>query len=159
VDLNLRQAVRALMIDPADRVLMVQLQFPDWTGWVLPGGGMEPGEDHLAALHRELAEETGVPQVFVGPALWRQRHVNPGMISGFDGQEELIFLVPCHRFEVTPGLAVEELRAEGVVRHRWWTVAELAAATEPIRPRDLHLLLGDVLRHGAPPSPIDLTEP
>ncbi len=146
------------MIDPADRILMVQLSFPDWTGWVLPGGGVEPGEDHVTALHRELAEETGVPQVFVGPPVWRRRHWSPRVASGFDGQEELVFLVPCHRFEVAPGLTVEQLRAEGVVDHRWWTLDELAVTTEAVRPANLSELLARVLERGAPPEPFHLEE-
>lgn len=155
---SLRQAVRALMIDPADRILLVQLSFPDWTGWVLPGGGMEAGEDHVTALHRELAEETGVPQVFVGPPVWRRRHYSAQIVNGFEGQEELVFLVPCHQFEIAPGLPWEQLRAEGLVAHRWWTVAELEATTELIAPRNLHQLVSHVLELGAPPEPFLLEE-
>ena len=66
-ELPLRQAVRALMIDPTDRVLMVKLLLErnGWTGWVLPGGGIEDGEDLPTALRRELLEETGLAEAFI----------------------------------------------------------------------------------------------
>ncbi len=138
------------MIDPADRVLMVRLQFDDWTGWVLPGGGIEPGEDDLTALRRELAEETGVPETFIGPPVWRRRHLSDKVANGFNGQEETVYLVPCHRFDVNPGMSEAELRAEGVVEHRWWTVAELEVADEVLRPANLAQLTEEILRFGAP---------
>jgi 8-oxo-dGTP pyrophosphatase MutT (NUDIX family) len=141
------------MIDPSDRVLLVRLRFDDWTGWVLPGGGKEPGEDDATALRRELTEETGVPQVFQGPLLWHRRIINPDMSANYDGQEEHVYLVPCREFEIAPTMTVEELAEEGLVEHRWWTVDELAATDDTLRPSDLAQVLSDVLEHGAPPEP------
>ena len=57
---NIRTAVRALVIDHDNHVLMVRLDFPNGSWWVLPGGGIEPGEDEISALHRELREEVGL---------------------------------------------------------------------------------------------------
>lgn len=152
-DLNLRPAVRGLMIDPRDRILLVRLQFTDWTGWVLPGGGKEAGEDDRAALHRELAEETGLPEVFMGPPLWVRRIVSATMSDNWDGQEETVYLVPCHDFEIAPTMPMDQLRAEGLVEHRWWSVTELRACTEVVRPDGLADLVAEILEHGAPERP------
>ena len=54
--LRIRQAVRALLITPDDHVLLVRFEFLTKTVWALPGGGLDPGETHIEALHRELIE-------------------------------------------------------------------------------------------------------
>ncbi|GGE09126.1 8-oxo-dGTP diphosphatase [Gemmobacter megaterium] len=41
-----------------DRVLLTHQQAP-WPEVQLPGGGIDPGEQPLPALHREVREETG----------------------------------------------------------------------------------------------------
>lgn len=146
------------MIDPADRVLMVRLEFGDWTGWVLPGGGIEDGEDHRTALLRELAEETGAIEAFIGPPVWTRRMFG-NFSSDYDGQTETVYLVPCHQFEVSPSLSADQLRGEGLVEHRWWTLAELGSTTAILRPSQLPELLGTILEYGAPPDPPIIDEP
>jgi double-stranded uracil-DNA glycosylase len=51
-----RRAVRAVIVDDDERVLLVQYENPvtNATWWGTPGGGIEPGESHEHALRREL---------------------------------------------------------------------------------------------------------
>jgi 8-oxo-dGTP diphosphatase len=55
---TVRVVVSAALLDGAGRVLAARRRRP--AGWELPGGKVEPGEEPLAALHRELDEELGV---------------------------------------------------------------------------------------------------
>ncbi|MEM9650996.1 MAG: NUDIX domain-containing protein [Actinomycetota bacterium] len=153
---NLRQAVRAFLIDPADRLLLMAVAVDGWRGWVLPGGGIEDGEDHDAALRRELTEETGVPEIFIGPKVCEVTFF--GDMGHYDGQTNHIYLVPCHAFDANPTMTTEELAEEGVVGLRWWTVAEMTETTDDLRPAGLAELTTEVLEYGAPDAPLVITE-
>ena len=49
-----------LVTDPEGRLLMQQRVDPNWSGWTLPGGHVEPGESFVRSAIREVEEETGL---------------------------------------------------------------------------------------------------
>jgi 8-oxo-dGTP pyrophosphatase MutT (NUDIX family) len=58
-----------------DKVLMVCQHHEDKDIWMVPGGGIEDGEDTLHAGIRELLEETGL-EIEMGPLLWHVEEVS-----------------------------------------------------------------------------------
>lgn len=162
--LRIRQAVRALLLTPASEVLLVRFQFPTAQVWALPGGGLDPGEDHLTALHRELAEETGLVGAEVGPHIWTREQVKPFADGSYDGQRDQIHLVHTHRFEAMPAIGWEQMRAEGVHEMRWWTVQEISsqadrvaagdAAAVGFMPMSFATLLRSLIDGVVPPEPL-----
>jgi 8-oxo-dGTP diphosphatase len=153
--LRLREAARAVILDPGGRILLVRFEFPDRSVWACPGGGLEPGESHEAALRRELREEVGLELEELGPCVWTRTHIIPFLDGRWDGQVERFHLVETESFVPSPLLTVEQLRAEFVTDVRWWTPAELAASREIHAPRRLPQLVVDLRERGAPPEPID----
>jgi 8-oxo-dGTP pyrophosphatase MutT (NUDIX family) len=155
--LRIRQAVRALLLDPDDRVLLVRFEFPTATRWALPGGGLEPGEDHVEALRRELEEEVGLLDAVIGPQIWHRLHIVPFLNGEFDGQRERIHLVRCAAFEPEPRLSWEQMNAEFVHELRWWTVSDIAGSDAHFVPTGLHMLIATLLRDGPPNQSIDVS--
>lgn len=155
-ELRLRQAARAIVLDPADRILLVGFQLPHVTLWETPGGGLIGDETPEQAVRRELREEAGLEDVELGPAVWLRTHLVPMGDGRWDGQAERFYLVRAPAFEPAPGLTWDELRAEGMTDIRWWTPDELEETTERLAPRRLPLLLRELLRHGPPAEPIDV---
>jgi 8-oxo-dGTP pyrophosphatase MutT (NUDIX family) len=157
--LRIRQAVRALLVTPDQHVLLVRFEFPTRTVWALPGGGLDDGETHLDALHRELAEEVGLTDAVVGPHVWDREHIIPHEDGQWDGQRDRYYLVPTtDRFEPRPSLTWEQLRAERLHELRWWHVDEIERAAGIgtwFAPRRLAPLLRRLAAEGPPASPLD----
>ena len=130
--LRIRQAVRALLLTPASEVLLVRFEFPTRHVWALPGGGLDPGEDHVTALHRELAEETGLVDADIGPHIWTREHLIPFLDGTYDGQRDQIHLVHTNRFDAVPAIGWEQMRAERVHEMRWWDVDEISSHAERV---------------------------
>jgi ADP-ribose pyrophosphatase YjhB (NUDIX family) len=143
-----REGVRALVLDTADRVLLVHFTFEPFP-WAAPGGGIEPGESDEHALRRELAEEVGLDDFELGPCLWAREHEFDLGID-FRGQRERCYLVRVEPFEPAPRV---DLAAEFVSEIRWWTTDELERSSEVFAPRRLHELVCELLRDGPPAEP------
>ena len=154
---ELRQAARAVVLDPRERVLLVRFEFPHATVWATPGGGLEEDEDAASALGRELREEAGLDDATLGPVIWRRDHLFPEPIRWL-GQSEVYFLVRTPSFEPAPRLSWAELNAEYVTEIRWWTLEELESGELLFAPRRLPELLRDLLRDGPPAEPVDVGE-
>ena len=152
----MRHGARAVVLDPADRILLVRFQFPDDSLWATPGGGLDEGETHEQAVVRELAEEVGLTDFELGPCIWLRE--NPFELGGgrYDGQIERYFLVRTDAFEPEPHFTTEELESEYVTGHRWWTLDELRASDERFAPTRLPELVAALLSDGPPPEAVDV---
>jgi ADP-ribose pyrophosphatase YjhB (NUDIX family) len=152
-----REAARALVLDPDDRVLLVRMVPPGTseTFWTTPGGGLDPGEALQEGLSRELREETGLDEVEPGPVIWTRREVFPWAGETLDQSEQIVLLrVPS--FEPKPQLTPERLVAEGVYELRWWALAEIEGSSETFYPTRLAEFLRQLLEDGPPDEPIDV---
>jgi 8-oxo-dGTP pyrophosphatase MutT (NUDIX family) len=149
-------ATRAIVLDDADRVLLVRFSAPDRAIWLTTGGGVEEGETDEEAVRRELHEEAGLADFELGPLVWTRTVLQSLEGGRWDGQTERFYLVRTTPFEPVPALSWEALRTEGMTAVRWWTLGQLEAAETLFAPRRLPLLLRELMLHGPPAEPIDV---
>lgn len=150
---EIREAARAVVLDPDDRILLLRWVNEDHgvDVWLTPGGGLYEGEGREEGLRRELREETGLTSFEAGPVIWTRRHLLPWYGRTID-QRETFVLVRVPAFEPAPRPALAE---EGVEEIRWWTLDEIEASSATFAPRRLAALLRDLLESGPPGKPID----
>jgi 8-oxo-dGTP pyrophosphatase MutT (NUDIX family) len=151
-----RSAARVLLLDPADRVLLVRFEDrqTDYTWWATPGGGIQPGETPEAAALREVAEETGLRDLALGPCVWLREFEYTWRDRRYR-QREHIFAARVATFE--PSVAGFELyELDLLPEHRWWSPVEIERSRERFGPRRLGALLRELLASGLPPEPIEI---
>ena len=154
----MRLSAKAFVVDGAGRLLLLDCTDParpDVRWWELPGGGVEPGEDEVAATVREVLEETGlaVDPAHVGPLVWTQE-------STFLHRGERRF-TRCHGRVVrvstgavaAPALTDDEQGT--ILGQRWFTASELAASPDRFFPRNVVALLPRVLAGERVDEPFD----
>lgn len=145
-----RASAKAVVLDQAGRVLLLHMHDPLeprlGTWWELPGGGPEPGEDVVAAVVRELAEEAGlvVPPGTVGPVCWRRR-ATYRWLGRRRWSDETVAVVRLPATVATVPVCVTDDESVSMLGRAWWTVDEVRRSDQTFYPRRLPELLPRVL--------------
>jgi len=154
---RIRNAVRVLLLDEDDRLLLLRLDQAEAgrSFWHTPGGGVEAGEDGHAAAAREVLEETGLRELQLGAEVWYRRHRFTYRHVDYD-QRERWFLARVAHFQPVPTGLTEEEQAD-LTDWRWWTLEAMQDTEEELVPRDLPVRLRELLRDGPRGDPIDIS--
>lgn len=119
----------AIVLDTEDRVLLLKHRFRAGSGWGIPGGFINAGEQPEGALKRELREEVGL----------EVDHAKVIAARSFTHARQIEILFLCRSNGKVRPQSTEIEKAD------WFSVDELPAGL----PRDQKRLLRDILVDGA----------
>jgi 8-oxo-dGTP pyrophosphatase MutT (NUDIX family) len=150
----LRPAARVLLIDPADRLLLLRTETNDGHRlWITPGGAIERDETPEEAACRELQEETGIV-ARPGPCVWTRRQVFDFRGVTLDEREHFFVVRLDASVEPTDEHLMEHER-DFIREYRWWSTDEIGGSRDWFAPRRLKDLLPEILVGAYPAEPID----
>jgi len=133
---------RLLLVDPGDRVLLIEERLAisgSATHWLIPGGGVESDETPRQAAVREAYEETGIvvePDDAVELHTYRRFWTDYLRDLRYD-QVDHIFRARLATAHVAEPVALTDDEAPLVIGPRWWTLGELRASAETFEPPDI----------------------
>ncbi len=117
----------AIVIDNAGRVLLLNHRFRSGSGWGIPGGFIERGEQPEAALRRELREEVEL----------EVQELELLTTRAFNRAKQIEIVFRCHALGQTDQLSFEIKRAS------WFHLHELPKELPPDQARLIRLALAD----------------
>lgn len=118
---TLRVNVVALLVDGADVLLIHQRHAPSSVCWDLPGGRLDPAEDLMTGLRREIAEETGLTDVYIEGLLTVFEAFYPETV----GEHTLNLAYRCRVSPRPSQFAPVDVDEIGPLGIRWWPVQDL----------------------------------
>ena len=143
-DIPERRSARLLIVDGRGRLLLFRYddaRTPPF--WATPGGQVLAGESYEQTAARELAEETGFAAQ-VGPLVRTREDVFAAGDLGPARWIERYFAVRATEGDPDRSRWTEEERRT-IRDTRWWSLAELRTAEEPLRPEWLPDALASLL--------------
>jgi 8-oxo-dGTP pyrophosphatase MutT (NUDIX family) len=120
-----RRSARGIVLRGTDILMIYTKRYNDYS---FPGGGVEPDEELIAGLHRELAEETGATDIEVLQAFGAVEEYRPSHKPEYDLIHMLSYFYVCtanadfnnatpEAYEVTNGSVPVWVDIQEAIRH------------------------------------------
>lgn len=158
-----RHTSRLIILDPADRLLLIQYKataeesvvYPGLKNfWFTPGGGIEPGESAEEAALREMDEEVGLNGLPLLGEVARRDALNDLFTrAAFCHERYFLVRAASDAFD-TARLA--ETDQDEVLDVRWWQLDAFKSSGEVLIPAGVLRLARMLIADGMPQQPVDL---
>ena len=102
---QIRELHSTVICQQDGKILMVRKEAPEWS---LPGGKIDPGEEHLEAAQRELREETTLPLI------------NAQLLAHYSLETEEHYL-----YQMPVAASMQPCASHEIVECRWFSAQEL----------------------------------